>query len=80
MQYLEALRVLKAQGVKLQRTIHLTFVPGSFVSMAMLPRSVCGTKQLQGLISTRHLSIPKTRKSAATTAWRSLSRTRSSRN
>lgn len=27
MQYLEALRVLKAKGVKLQRTIHLTFVP-----------------------------------------------------
>lgn len=29
MQYLEALRVLKAQGIKLKRTVHLSFVPGT---------------------------------------------------
>lgn len=29
-QYLEAIRKLKAQGVQLKRTIHLTFMPGMF--------------------------------------------------
>lgn len=28
MQYLEALRVLQERGQRLDRTIHLTFVPG----------------------------------------------------
>lgn len=43
MQYLEALRVLKTQGIKLQRTIHLTFVPGS--SPSMLPQYKTATSK-----------------------------------
>lgn len=31
-QYLEAIRNLKNQGIKLKRTIHLTFMPGKSLS------------------------------------------------
>ena len=36
MQYLEAVRRLKQAGVKLSRTIHITFVPGSHILTVML--------------------------------------------
>lgn len=35
-QYLEAVRALKAAGVRLKRTLHLSFVPGTWLEVIVV--------------------------------------------
>ena len=55
MQYLEAVRCLKQEGVRLTRSIHITFVPGidllrcdiTFVCIRMVAAILSGRNVLQ---------------------------------